>query len=135
MNLSRAQAQVREFMVAANQDLRTVPGTPIRGVATEALRRRLHNEELDELHEGMLAGNITMVADGLADLLYVLLGTASAYGINIEPIFDEVHRSNMTKFQGGRVDEHGKLIKSPDYSPANIKPLLELQRRNGVPHA
>lgn len=42
--------------------------------------------------------NIVELADGLADLHYVAYcGTAATCGVDMEPIFAEVHRSNMTK--------------------------------------
>ena len=75
---------------------------------------------------GPLAGNRT-VGDAVADLLYVTYGTAVSCGIDIEPIFREVHRSNMTKVGGTRRDD-GKWIKPDDYSPAQIEPLLKQQQ-------
>lgn len=67
------------------------------------------------------------IADALADLLYVVFGAAIAYGLPIEEIFTEVHRSNMTKSM--LKDEKsikGKTIKGPDWEPPNIKKILEL---------
>ena len=39
------------------------------------------------------------IADALADLLYFIYGTAVAYGIDMESVFLEIHRSNMTKIR------------------------------------
>ena len=50
-------------------------------------------------------------------------------GIDLEPFFDEVQRSNMSKFADGHYHrEDGKLIKSPLYSKANLEPILNRQR-------
>jgi len=101
------------------------------------------------------AVNIYEVMDGLADLDYVgPCGTAVAFGVDLGPIFMEVHRSNTTKcwtdaevaslqpdFKGkiwetpspveGRkwvvLNADGKYIKSPSYSPADIKKVLSYQ--------
>jgi predicted HAD superfamily Cof-like phosphohydrolase len=61
------------------------------------------------------------------DSLYVIIGTAVSYGIDIERVFDEVHRSNMTKvWPDGTVhyDEHGKVLKPLTYSRADITEAL-----------
>lgn len=44
-----------------------------------------------------IGANIEEIADGIADSLVVLLGTAVACGIDIKPVFDEVMRSNNSK--------------------------------------
>ena len=64
--------------------------------------------------------------DALCDLLYVTYGAASAAGIDLDPLFTEVHRSNMTKI-GGPKDENGKALKPPGYSPPNLKRLIDEQ--------
>ena len=48
--------------------------------ATEALRMNLIVEELGETHKAMAAGDLIETADGLADTLYVIAGTAATYG-------------------------------------------------------
>lgn len=90
------------------------------------LRYRLITEELGELMEAFYTRNTTSAVKELADLLYVVLGTAVAMGIDIEPIFAEVHRSNMTKI-GGHMDSGGKWIKPDTYSPAKIFPIIKKQ--------
>jgi predicted HAD superfamily Cof-like phosphohydrolase len=75
------------------------------------------------------------VAKELADLLYVVYGTAVAYGMMMEPVFREVHRSNLSKV-GGHKRADGKWVKPPTYSPAQIEPLLAAQsarRTSSVP--
>ena len=73
--------------------------------------------------------NLPNIAKELADLLYVVYGTAVSYGIDLEPVFQEVQRSNMSKV-GGYKREDGKWVKPATYSPAVIKPILE-QQTNG----
>lgn len=67
---------------------------------------------------------IVDATDAIADLLYVVYGAAVAWGIRIDPIFGEVHRSNMTKFIDGHVNESGKYVKGPSYEPARIAEVL-----------
>ncbi|OQW66323.1 MAG: hypothetical protein BVN29_07640, partial [Nitrospira sp. ST-bin5] len=64
---------------------------------TKRLRIRLIQEEFDELKESMAEGNLAALAKEMADLLYVVYGTAVSYGIDMEPVFREVHRSNLSK--------------------------------------
>lgn len=72
--------------------------------------------------------NIVEVADALADLLYVVFGAAIAYGIPIEAVFAEVHRSNMSK--STQKNEYGKTIKGPDYQPPDILSALKTQTKS-----
>ena len=94
---------------------------------TKQLRVRLIQEEFEELKEAMAAGNLAAVAKEMADLLYVTYGTAVSYGIDMEAVFREVHRSNLSKV-GGYKRADGKWVKPPTYSPADIEPIVEVQR-------
>ena len=93
---------------------------------TKRLRVRLIEEEFDELKESMAGGDLAAVAKEMADLLYVVYGTAVSYGIDMDPVFREVHRSNMSKV-GGHKREDGKWVKPATYSPARIEPILAEQ--------
>jgi predicted HAD superfamily Cof-like phosphohydrolase len=93
---------------------------------TKRLRVRLIEEEFDELKESMAGGDLATVAKEMADLLYVVYGTAVSYGIDMDPVFREVHRSNMSKV-GGYKREDGKWVKPATYSPARIEPILAEQ--------
>ncbi len=62
----------------------------------------------------------------MADLLYVVYGAAVSYGIDMDPVFREVHRSNMSKV-GGYKRADGKWVKPATYSPACIEPIVAEQ--------
>ncbi|WP_455378929.1 pyrophosphohydrolase domain-containing protein [Petrachloros mirabilis] len=93
---------------------------------TRDLRARLIEEEFEELKEAMQKNDLAGVAKEMADLLYVVYGTAVSYGIEMDPVFKEVHRSNMSKV-GGHKREDGKWVKPATYSPAAIEPILARQ--------
>jgi predicted HAD superfamily Cof-like phosphohydrolase len=75
-------------------------------------------EELTEWVEAHVDGNVTAAADAWGDRLYVLLGDAVATGLPGQDIFDEVHRSNMTK--SGLHDRTGKGVKSDGFIPPSL---------------
>lgn len=75
--------------------------------------------------------DLSKVAKELADLLYVVYGTAAAYGIPIDDVYREVHRSNMSKLgEDGKpiYREDGKVLKGPNYSPADVEKVLRKAR-------
>jgi predicted HAD superfamily Cof-like phosphohydrolase len=113
---------VKEFHETFGLVVRERPGIP--DSQTVQLRVRLIKEELEELQEAFDNHDIVEVADALGDLMYVVLGTAVSCGLPTDQIFDEIHRSNMSKV-GGHRDEGGKWIKPPTYSPPYLEPILE----------
>jgi predicted HAD superfamily Cof-like phosphohydrolase len=94
--------------------------------ATAKLRYDLIDEELQELKQAQKREDIIWIADAIGDLLYVVYGCAVAYGIPAQQVFDEVHRSNMSKFIDGHRREDGKWIKGPSYSPPDLRKVLGL---------
>ncbi len=84
--------------------------------------------------------NLEEIADGIADSIYVLVGTAISYGIPIDRVFREVQNSNMTKtpvkVEPGQ--KYGtKTPKGKDYIPPHIWRILyepefetELEKRS-----
>ena len=95
-----------------------------------ALRKSLIEEETKEVTVELVDDmDIPNVAKEIADLLYVTFGTIISLGLQdkMEEIFDEVHRSNMSKLtKDGKVlrREDGKVLKSSEYTPANIDKVL-----------
>jgi len=116
---------VLEFHRAFDVLVGRAPASPDSGVVD--LRLKLIKEELAELEAAMVEGDLIGIADGLADLLYVVYGTAASYGMDIRPIFDEVHRSNMAKV-GGAKREDGKVLKPDGWAAPNLAPILENMR-------
>lgn len=93
------------------------------------MRHRLLDEEVVELFEAGAQGDIVEVADAIADCFYILIGTAIEYGIadKLPVLFDEVHRSNMSKLDndGNPIyREDGKVLKSNNYTPPNLKDIV-----------
>lgn len=125
---------VKEFHTTFGLDVRDKPGFP--NWKTALLRQSLIGEELKELYDEMFADetsiedlnvNLCNIAKELADLLYVTYGTAATYGIPIDKVFAEVHRSNMSKLTAdGQVlrREDGKVLKSDQYKPADVAKVL-----------
>jgi predicted HAD superfamily Cof-like phosphohydrolase len=105
------------------------------GETLHRLRVLLIEEELAELRNAGEARNLVAVADALADLLYVVYGAAEAYGIDLEPVFREIHRSNMSKGDPQVVRRpDGKILKGDHYSPPQVAEVVEMQlERTAVP--
>ncbi len=92
------------------------------------LRYRLLVKEAKELYAGVKEDDLVKIADALGDLLYFILGTGVAYGINLGPVVEEIHRSNMTKSRpvpGKDID--AKALKGEGYSPPNLMEVLTAQ--------
>lgn len=120
--MTRNQEQVKEFMLKAKQECPKYPRMPDKNVSE--LRIRLIDEELKELVLAIKNNNLTGVYDAILDLNYVVTGTACAFGLDMSPGQEEVHRSNMSKFIDGYMRDDGKWIKGPSYAPANLAPII-----------
>jgi NTP pyrophosphatase (non-canonical NTP hydrolase) len=102
------------------------PAAPEVGTESAGTRRSDLLEEENNEYRVALAGNdLVGIADALADMLYIVLGTANHHGIDITPVFEEVHRSNMTKTAGGETFK--RVVKGPNYEPPRIAETLLLQ--------
>lgn len=101
------------------------------------LRNNLLREEARELIEACDAGDLTAIADGIADVLYVVYGTAVTYGLDADALLREVHRSNMSKLDANGQALHredGKILKGPNYSPPQLD-LVIASMSQGTGHA
>ena len=94
------------------------------------LRHNLIKEENEEYLEACKNGDIVEIADALGDQLYILFGTILKHGLQhkIEEVYDEIHRSNMSKLDENGAPifrEDGKIMKSNLYFKPDIKSILD----------
>lgn len=132
--MNEMQRKVREFHEVFDHPVRDVPQAT--SIDEWDLRAELIFEELKEYEDACAKGDVVEIADALGDLLYVVFGTAVAHGIDLEPVFREIHRSNMTKLdENGETVPHptvpGKIGKSPRYTPPQLEEILEAQGYEG----
>jgi len=126
MNIGNAQAQVKDFMERVGQACPNKPGFPDINIVT--LREDLIDEEFDELVTAITSGDITAVYDALIDLLYVTIGAANAFGLDLEPGWNEVVRSNLTKIPGGYMRNDGKWMKGPGFQTPKLGYILDAMK-------
>jgi predicted HAD superfamily Cof-like phosphohydrolase len=138
------QRRVRTFMQKAGQDTPEAPVVP--DADTRILRAKLILEEAFETAEALglrisLAPDadpadvaardlafhaervvdVEGVADGCADISVVTVGTLIAFGMDDEPLLEEVDAANLRKFgPGGYRREDGKWMKPPDWTAPDI---------------
>ncbi len=96
------------------------------------LRYQIGLEELNEYAIAVQENNDIEIADALGDQLYIVLGSIISHGLEdkIEAIFDEIHKSNMSKLdENGNplYREDGKVKKSNLFKEPNLKEILERQ--------
>jgi len=121
--MTHEQQMVRAFHKHFLGDNRNTPGIPEEDLVRT--RCTLLAEETNEFFSAARQLDIVAMTDALADILYVVLGTANVIGIDLEPVFREVHRSNMSKDPPG--PDSRKPLKGPGFFPPDIRGLLTRQ--------
>ena len=146
--------QVAEFHTTFKHPVVETPAIPSKERCK--LRIELLAEELKELQQAVDDNNLVEVADALCDLQYVLAGAILEFGLGekFKELFDEVHRSNMSKackteLEANLTMDHykntantdsyhkeedglflvyrqgdNKTLKSINYSPANLASII-----------
>lgn len=130
--MTNEQKDVRSWMHTFQQ---ACPPTPT--LATPEVRQLRSDLLQEELDEYACAISITDIADAIADCLVVILGTACAHGLDLEPIFQEVMKSNWSKFGRGPNNElvvlknaQGKICKSTHFVAPSLEPIINFQTNN-----
>jgi predicted HAD superfamily Cof-like phosphohydrolase len=112
------QDDVREFHEALD-----IPVASTAKIRRAELRAGLIEEEAAETCAAIRRGDLIESIDGLCDLVCVVYGAALEFGIDLDPFWSEVHRTNMAK-AGGPAREDGKRLKPPGWTPPDIAGVL-----------
>lgn len=125
-NIREFQDKIAETLEGKLVDRSIDYGIRQKGVA---LRKRLLQEEVEELEEAMDNGDIVEVLDAGVDILYIVLGTMHEYDLldKFEEAWNLIHANNMSKLgKDGRVlrNEFGKVIKPSNYKPVDLNILF-----------
>jgi len=122
--MSNFYKDVKEFQTAVGQNVGHAPQFP--DGAERALRMKLLEEEFKEYEQGEYNNDLENIAKELADIIYIVCGTAVSYGIPLDKVFDAVHASNMAKLVDGKPvrRDDGKILKPEGWTPPDIKKVL-----------
>jgi predicted HAD superfamily Cof-like phosphohydrolase len=126
-------AAVAEFHKAFSLPLNDTPTAEIDSCLAN-LRVALLEEEVGEFVTASDKGDLVGIADALADIVYVVYGTALTYGIDLDAVLREVHRSNMSKLGADGtplIRGDGKVLKSERYFPPDVSAVLHGRPRAG----
>lgn len=86
-------------------------------------------QDIRQLTDADLDVDLVEVADALTDINYVAYGAGHCFGVDLDACMEEVQRSNMSKLGADgkpMYNEHGKVVKGPNYSPPNLAKVLNL---------
>jgi predicted HAD superfamily Cof-like phosphohydrolase len=121
------QATVEEFMEAADQNIVQSCGKTFDPKDPQIeLYMKLVQEEFDETLDAYSKGDTVELADGLADMVWVIMGLASSVGIPFDDVWEEVKASNMSKVVDGKLlkREDGKVMKPDTYFKPDLNAVL-----------
>lgn len=122
-------ASVSAFHGAFGLPRRCLPDVNVGDVLAK-LRVDLLEEEVGEFVRAVAASDLVGIADALGDIVYVAYGTALTYGIDLDGVLAEIHKSNMSKLDAhGKplLRDDGKVLKSEQYFRPDIAAVLARQ--------
>jgi len=127
--MKKTLEQVKIFHKAFGLDIAETQKADL-GLDKNMLRYKLMQEENEGYLKAASQGDFVEVADALGDMIYILCGTIISHGMQhkIEKVFEEIHRSNMSKLdENGKpiYREDGKILKGPHHSKPRLKDILE----------
>lgn len=130
-NFQDVQAFHRKFGVGLGGDgsLPQLPPTDV-----YEFRKKFLHEELREMEEAYLRGDLPAYFDALLDLVYVAMGTADLSSLPWQAGWQEIQRANMAKMRAPSAEASqaatGRshrldVIKPPGWTPPNHAPALD----------
>lgn len=98
----------------------------LKGRDERITRAQLILSEVSELLFSLAQRDENAVLDALADIAYLVEGTAITFNLPLSEAFDEVHKSNMTKI----LYKNYEIIKTEDYKPPQLDEIIKEKRIN-----
>lgn len=122
--------------VSCSQALATGAGPNVPAEDVFLYRYRFLQEEMRELEVAFHKTDLAGIADALADLVWVALGTAHYCGLPFDEVWAEVRRANMEKRPWAKGDPVKKrargladmsleVVKPENWEPPRIQPIIE----------
>jgi len=106
------------------EGLRAIPNSALYGLGhhLEGVSKLIRNGDYDD---DIAKANMVELLDSSCDTQWCAIGLAHMLG-DAQGAFDEVVRSNYSKFEGGvcALDNTGKVIKGPSYSKPDLAKFL-----------
>lgn len=136
VGLSDAMSAVAAFHAAFDLPRQLSPSLNVSDELAQ-LRVDLLVEEVGEFADATKRRDLVAMADALGDIVYVAYGAAVTYGMDLDAVLAEIHRSNMSKLGAdGRplLREDGKVLKSSRYRPPDVARVLAEQPDLRLPH-
>ena len=128
---------IKDFQLATGSFMRNYPSLDV-PEEVAILRRNLMAEEFDEMFTALEGYTLAPGTDILAeiakectDVIVTVIGTMLAFGIDPEPVWKAVHRSNMAKVgPNGKVEyrKDGKVLKPEGWEPPDIMGEIRRQK-------
>lgn len=138
MSIRKAQDDVKQWRLHVGLANGVSPQIPDEDTAE--LHQRLIQEEANEAWCELAdapgwagespvdqANHLSLIAKELVDTIFVCLGCAADLGIDLEPVWEAVVESNMTKT--GEQDGSGKIVKGDNYVAPDIQSIIRRQMR------
>ncbi|MBO6577074.1 MAG: hypothetical protein JJ896_15100 [Rhodothermales bacterium] len=116
-----AETRILRAKLILEEALETVEalGVKVKAGETDVLEENLHYSDGNPV-------DVEGVVDGCADISVVTVGTLIAFGVDDEPVLEEVDSANLRKFgPGGYRRNDGKWMKPPDWTPPDIIGAIE----------
>lgn len=134
MKYKTNEDKVYEFQKAMGQDINVDYSADLlrlRMALIEEEMKELKDEVKIAIEESENKGSVsfvtkTQILKELCDLQYVVSGFAVTFGLPIEPAFNRIHASNMSKLEDGKPvkNEQGKVLKGKNYEAPSLTDLI-----------
>lgn len=121
-NTALPMTDVKEWLRRVGQSVDTDNGSQRR------LYAKLINEEYSEFVDAFIDEDDVEQLDACMDMIWVIIGYALSRGWDVEAAWNEVARSNFSKFdtEGNPIKnpDTGKIMKGPDFSPPDLRKII-----------